>query len=56
MLKLLKEKDIIVQDFAGGVKIKFLDKKFTIDVSSDFLKNLLSNYLREDFREKIFNV
>ncbi|OGN59427.1 MAG: hypothetical protein A3F40_02660 [Chlamydiae bacterium RIFCSPHIGHO2_12_FULL_27_8] len=51
----LKNKEIIVGDFDGGVKIKLLDRNLTIDLSSDFLKELLSNYLRSDFREKVFN-
>lgn len=54
VLKHLKEKSVNLGDFDGGVKVKFNDKKMTIDMSDETLKDLLSRYVRKDFRKLIF--
>jgi V/A-type H+/Na+-transporting ATPase subunit E len=52
----LQETEIQVADFSGGIKIKLKNSKITIDISSDSVKNLISRYIRDDFRNIIFNV
>jgi V/A-type H+-transporting ATPase subunit E len=52
----LKEKEIILSDFDGGVKLKLHDMQITIDISDKALKELVANYIRSDFRELIYNV
>ena len=55
ILDKLKEKEILLADFAGGVKVKLRDKNITIDISGDAIKEFAVNYLREDFRQVVFN-
>jgi V/A-type H+/Na+-transporting ATPase subunit E len=52
--KKLKEKDIILSDIVGGVKVKLKDMQLTLDLSSDTIKDLLANYIRKDLRDLIF--
>ena len=54
VLESLKEKSVVVGDFAGGAKVKLHDKKMTIDISESALKELFSRYLRKDFRKLLF--
>lgn len=55
VIKTLKEGSVTIGDFAGGAKIKLTDKKVTIDISEQALKELLATYLvRKDFRKMIF--
>lgn len=50
----LREKSVVVGDFIGGVQLKLHDRKLTLDVSDDALKELLGHYIRKDFRELLF--
>lgn len=43
-------------DFLGGAKIVLKDKKITFDVSEKELKDLISEYIRKDFRRLIFEL
>ena len=52
--KRLKDKGLSLGDFAGGAQVKFIDKRMTVDLSDEALKELLSNYVRKDFRQLIF--
>lgn len=56
ILDKLKEKKVIEGDFSGGVKVKLHDKQITIDISDEALTDLVSRYIRKDFREMIFKV
>lgn len=40
--------------FAGGVQLKLVDQRITIDLSDATLHEMLVRYLRADFREKFF--
>ncbi|NGX50026.1 MAG: V-type proton ATPase subunit E [Candidatus Anoxychlamydiales bacterium] len=51
----LREKEVLLGDFEGGIKLKIHDKEITIDISNDAIKNLVADYLRSDFRFLIFN-
>ena len=56
VLKLLKEKTVVVGKFSSGVRVKLNDKKITVDISEIALKELLSTYIaRNDFRKFVFN-
>lgn len=50
----LKDETVAVGPFDGGVQIKLLNNKMTIDLTDQVLKELLANYIRKDFRELIF--
>lgn len=54
ILKRLKDQSVVVGDFKGGVRIKFIDKSLTIDMSDETLKDLISRYVRKDFRKFFF--
>lgn len=54
VLNALKNHAIELGDFAGGVKIKLIDKNMVIDMSEESLKEMLAKYMRKDFRKLIF--
>jgi V/A-type H+/Na+-transporting ATPase subunit E len=54
ILKRLQAHSVEVGDLTGGAAVKFVDKKLTIDISEETLKDLLSRYVRKDFRKLIF--
>jgi V/A-type H+-transporting ATPase subunit E len=45
---------ICVGDFSGGAQVRVKDKRITIDISDQAIGELLSGYLREDFRKLFF--
>ncbi len=55
ILKKLRESSVILGSFSGGIKVKVNQKSLELDVSTEALKDLLSRYLRKDFREIIFH-
>lgn len=54
ILAKLREKGVVLGDFAAGVQVKLHDKKMTLDISDKVLRELLANYVRKDFRKWIF--
>lgn len=50
----LDKKSIQIGDFGAGVQLKLLDHQITIDITDESVKELIANYIREDFREIIF--
>lgn len=55
VLKMLKEKSVVVGNFAGGAKVKINKKQMTIDITEDALRELLASYIvRKDFRKMLF--
>jgi V/A-type H+/Na+-transporting ATPase subunit E len=54
ILEKLKEKSAVIGNFSGGVKVQLHDKKLTIDVTNEALKELLTTYIRKDFRKLFF--
>lgn len=56
VLDKLKEKEVVLKDFEGGVKIKLHDKQITIDISDKAIRDLISEYIRSDFRALIYNI
>ncbi len=53
-LKKLKGQSVTLGDFAGGAQVKLEGKKITVDISDTALQELLTQYLRKDFRKLIF--
>jgi len=51
----LKEKELVIGDFDGGIKLKLIDQEITIDISDEALKGLVADHIRSDFRKLIFN-
>ncbi len=57
VVKTLKEHSVEVGDFSAGVRVKLYNRKMTIDISQEALKELLASYVvRKDFRKMIFAV
>lgn len=56
VLEKLREKSVIVGEFIGGVQLKLHDRKLTLDLSDQALKELIGQYIRKDFREILFQV
>lgn len=54
VLQRLKNESVVLEDFLGGAKVKYLDKNLTIDISETAIKDLLAQYVRKDFRKLIF--
>ncbi len=54
ILNRLKSGSVALDTFSGGVKVKLHDQRMTIDVSDTALLELLSNYVRKDFRKLLF--
>ena len=54
IVKRLKDRPLAVGQFFGGAQVKLVDKKMTIDISDAALRELLTGYVRKDFRLKIF--
>ena len=52
----LKEKEVVLKEFDGGVKIKLHDSQITIDISDKSIKDLIAQYVKSDFRQIIYNV
>jgi len=53
--KKLKNKPLEIGHFAGGVQVKLLGKKMTLDLTDHSLRELLANFARKDFRQLIFS-
>lgn len=54
ILDKLREKSVVVGEFIGGVQLKLHDRKLTLDLSDEALKELISHYIRDDFRKLLF--
>lgn len=51
----LGDKPLQLGHFTGGIQVKLVGKKMTIDLTDQALKDLLAQYARKDFRETIFH-
>jgi V/A-type H+-transporting ATPase subunit E len=54
VLNKLKGKSIAIGNFAGGAEVKIEENKIRIVFTDATLKEMLSNYIRKDFRALIF--
>jgi V/A-type H+-transporting ATPase subunit E len=50
----LRGKGLQFGSFRGGAQLKWHNKKLTIDMTDEALKELLSQYVRKDFRKLLF--
>lgn len=51
----LQKESVSVGNFSGGAKVRMDGKKITIDISDQALKEMLSAYVRKDFRKHLFH-
>ena len=56
IIKRIKEGSVVVGEFNGGLQIKLHEERLTLDISDKAVKELLSQYLRKDFRKVLFKV
>jgi V/A-type H+/Na+-transporting ATPase subunit E len=56
VLERLKKEGISVGGFAGGAQIRLKERKITIDISDEVVRELIAQYIRRDFRDLIFSV
>ncbi len=56
ILEKLREKEVVLDNFHAGVKVKLHDLQITIDMSDEAIKELIAGYIRKDFRERIFKI
>ncbi len=56
ILERLRGHTVVVGDFHGGVQIRLTGRQITIDISDQVVRELISQYIRRDFRDLIFNV
>lgn len=54
VLQKLDGNKISVGNFNGGAQVKLVGKNMTIDITDSTLKELMSSYVRKDFRKMIF--
>lgn len=54
ILSKLEKESVSLGEFASGAQVKLKEKHMIIDLSDDALRQLLATYIREDFRNLIF--
>jgi V/A-type H+-transporting ATPase subunit E len=50
----LKDGSVEVGDLGGGIKIRINGKKMTLDLSQETLREIVSSFIRKDFRKIFF--
>jgi V/A-type H+-transporting ATPase subunit E len=56
VLERVKENNIVLGNFSGGVQVKLSEKNMTVDISEEALKEVVARYVRKDFRKLIFGI
>lgn len=54
-IKELKNESVEIGDFNGGAKVKLVDKNMTLEMTMSAMKELMSRFIRTDFRKYFFN-
>ena len=54
ILQRLKEKEVVLGSMQGGVAVKLHKENITLDITDIALKELVSQYIRKDFRDMLF--
>ncbi|MBY0530017.1 MAG: V-type ATP synthase subunit E [Rhabdochlamydiaceae bacterium] len=54
IIERLKEKSVLVGSITGGIEVKLHKENITIDITDAALKEIVSGYIRKDFREILF--
>jgi len=55
VLQRLKDKQVTLSSIGGGIEVKLLQEKITIDFSDRAIQELLTQYIRPHFKDYIFN-
>ena len=55
ILDRLKSVSVMLGEMDGGAQVKLVDQHMTLDISNEALRELLARYIRDDFRQLIFN-
>lgn len=50
----LKQKPLEIGNFAGGAQVKLEGKRMTLDLTDRTIKEMLTSYIRKDFRQLLF--
>lgn len=53
-LERLEKQSVSIGEFSGGVQLKLRDRKITIDITDEAVRELLASYIRSDFRDLVF--
>jgi len=56
ILERLRNRTVEVGDFHGGVQLRMKGREITIDISDAAIRELISSYVRRDFRDMIFSL
>lgn len=51
ILEKLKEKSVLLTPIGGGIEVKMRKENITLDLSDTAIKELVSGYIRKDFRD-----
>lgn len=54
ILKTIKQSGVNLGAFEGGVQVVWKEENLTLDCSEEAIKTILSQYIREEFRELLF--
>lgn len=54
LVKHLREKGVKIGHFHGGAQVVLNDQRITVDVTDETLKELITGYIKESFREYFF--
>lgn len=54
IIERLKDKGVLLTNIQGGVCVKLHNQNIIIDISDAALRDLVSRYIRKDFREMLF--
>lgn len=55
VLQSLQKQSVVLGDFAGGVQIQMKGRNITVDISDAALRDVLARFIRQDFRQMLFN-
>lgn len=55
-LEKLKEKSVGLGSFDGGIQVRLTDRGITLDLTDSALQELLTTYMRKDFRKFFFDM
>lgn len=55
VLQSLQKQSVVLGDFAGGVQIQMKGRHITVDITDAALRDVLARFIRQDFRQMLFN-
>jgi V/A-type H+-transporting ATPase subunit E len=54
VIQRLKNESVELGSFKGGAKVRLIDKKMTLEMTDETLKELIASFISKDFRKFIF--